>query len=179
MRTVSLHNARLLDFLLISRVSYAAPLDNVIEYEYYAFEDIPTRLVNGSMNPDKPTNFGGDPRPALDEAWSHLLRSKLGINLTCLEEPYLTNKMVDQDILLSEEDLGDTIIDETAARTTDGSGVFASLTVFHALHCIERFHHYLYFDEYYSTLTDREKLVLKYHTGKIIQLTLSVKSVCA
>jgi hypothetical protein len=92
----------------------------------------------------------------------------LGVTWHVWKSSLWLTRILDQDILLREEDLGDTFIDDTAARTKDGSGVFASLTVFHALHCIERFHHYLYFDEYYSALTDREKLVLKYHTGKTV-----------
>lgn len=31
-------------------------------------------MANGTLNPDKPTNFNGDPRPELDEAWSNLTR---------------------------------------------------------------------------------------------------------
>ncbi|KAI1670678.1 DUF3328 domain containing protein [Pyrenophora tritici-repentis] len=96
------------------------------------------------MNPDKPTDFGGDPRPALSVAWRNLTKN--------------------QNLRLTEEDLGQTFVDDSVVKLTDGSGVFATLTVFHGLHCIERLHHYLYFDHYYSTFTEEEKVLLKYHT---------------
>ncbi|KAG9384424.1 DUF3328 domain containing protein [Pyrenophora tritici-repentis] len=93
------------------------------------------------MNPDKPTDFGGDPRPALSVAWRNLTKN--------------------QNLRLTEEDLGQTFVDDSVVKLTDGSGVFATLTVFHGLHCIERLHHYLYFDHYYSTFTEEEKSTLE------------------
>ncbi|EOA88242.1 uncharacterized protein SETTUDRAFT_59298, partial [Exserohilum turcica Et28A] len=119
------------------------PLKHAIEYEYRVFEDIPIQFHNGTLNPKKPTNFGGKPRPALDAAWRKLTKN--------------------QNIYLTEKDLGQPIEDDTVIQLTDGSGAFATLTVYHGLHCMERLHHYLYPEHYYSSFSDDEKLLLKYH----------------
>jgi hypothetical protein len=75
-------------------------------------------------------------------------------------------RCADQNIRLSEDDLGRPIEDDTVIQLTDGSGAFGTLTVFHGLHCVERLHHFLYPDHYYSAFSDEDKLLLKYHTGK-------------
>jgi len=53
-----------------------APLYDAIEYEHRNFEAVSIRLYNGSMNPNKPTDFAGEPRPALEAAWKQLTKSK-------------------------------------------------------------------------------------------------------
>ena len=80
MPRVSIQRLRLFNVELIIRLSFVAPLNDVSEYESHVFEAIPLRFVNGSLNPAKPTDYGGDRRPALDEAWSKLLQSKLGLH---------------------------------------------------------------------------------------------------
>jgi len=56
--------------------SCVAPLYDAIEYERRSFEAVSIRLYNGSMNANKPTDFAGDPRPALEAAWKQLTKSK-------------------------------------------------------------------------------------------------------
>lgn len=78
----------------------------------------------------------------------------------------VSDNNIDQNIYLTEKDLGQPIEDDTVIQLTDGSGAFATLTVYHGLHCMERLHHYLYPEHYYSSFSDDEKLLLKYHAGR-------------
>jgi len=119
------------------------PLYDAIEYERRSFEAVSIRLYNGSMNANKPTDFAGDPRPALEAAWKQLTKN--------------------QNIRLTDEDLAQADEDDSVVQLTDGSGSYGTLTVFHGLHCIERIHRYIHFDHYYASFSDEEKVLLEWH----------------
>ena len=73
---------------------------------------------------------------------------------------------VDQNIRLQKEQLGPLANDESLVRLSDGSGYFATLAVYHGLHCVKRLHHYIHQDSYYPSLSDSDTQRLLYHTGK-------------
>lgn len=77
--------------------------------------------------------------------------------------------MTDQNIRLLKHELGQFSGDDSLVELSDGSGYFATLTVFHGLHCVERLHHWLYKDLYYNNLTTEEERRLKQHTGEYTQ----------
>jgi hypothetical protein len=47
----------------------------VIKFEGKKFELKGIYQADGTVNPDKPTNFNGSPRPELDKAWDDLIGS--------------------------------------------------------------------------------------------------------
>lgn len=150
---------------VILTLSCVAPLYDAIQYEDRTFEAVSIRLYNGTLNPDKPTDFGGDARPELEAAWKELSKSKQPAlaQIECLS---LTRRNADQNIRLTEEDLAQTDADDTVVQLTDGSGSYGTLTVFHGLHCVERMHRYLHYDSYYSSFSDEEETLLIWHLGK-------------
>lgn len=91
------------------------------------------------------------------------------VTMSCENENILADEHSDQNIRVTEKDLGQPIEDDTVIQLTDGSGAFATLTVFHGLHCVERLHHYLYPEYYYHSFSEEDKLLLKYHTGRCPQ----------
>jgi len=48
----------------------------------------------------------------------------------------------------------------------DGSGYYATLSVYHSLHCVKRLHYLMYFDHYYPGKTGLEAMLIKQHGGK-------------
>lgn len=67
--------------------------------------------------------------------------------------------------LLSDE-LGTLAGDDTLVQLSDSSGYFATLAVYHGLHCVQRLHHWLYKESYYDGLSTDEERLLKAHTGE-------------
>ena len=49
-------------------------------------------------------------------------------------------------------------------------GYFATLTVYHSLHCVRRLHHFMYKDHYYPNITGPDFNRLKAHAGMFIEL---------
>ena len=54
---------------------YTAAARDVIKFEGKKFELKGIYQADGTVNPDKPTNFNGSPRPELDKAWDDLIGS--------------------------------------------------------------------------------------------------------
>lgn len=73
--------------------------------------------------------------------------------------------MQHQNIRLQRHELGPFANDQSVIQLADGSGYFATLAVFHGLHCLKRFHHYIHRDSYYPNMTAEEAAALLYHTG--------------
>ena len=71
----------------------------------------------------------------------------------------------DSDIKVNDEELGPFLNQENIVKLTDGTGSYATLAVFHGLHCVERMHHTLYPDHYYPNMTEQETLLLRIHSG--------------
>lgn len=46
--------------------------------------------------------------------------------------------------------------DESLAGLADGSGYYAGIMAYHALHCIQQIHHWLHRDYYFSDITADE-----------------------
>jgi hypothetical protein len=51
----------------------AAPAKDSIDFETRPFQQSVIYLPNGTMNPNQPTNFNGDPRPELEDAWRRIM----------------------------------------------------------------------------------------------------------
>ena len=83
----------------------------------------PTRITN---NP-----FVGDPRPELHAAWHHLLRSTYEFQTLCRIVTYVS---LDDNIRVPTSDLE--ALNLTSVYLKDGSYGVASLSVYHALHCV-------------------------------------------
>ena len=62
---------------LFSECFAPAPARDVLDFQTKRFELEVIYLSNGSMNPEKPTDFNGEPRPELDAAWQNLLHRKI------------------------------------------------------------------------------------------------------
>ncbi len=84
----------------------------------------PTRIVD---NP-----FSGDPRPELDQAWHDLLRSMFA--RICRSDVLINSFVLDDNIRVSRSDLD--ALNLTSVYVRDGSDGIASLSVYHALHCL-------------------------------------------
>ncbi|MCJ1350915.1 MAG: hypothetical protein MMC33_000897 [Icmadophila ericetorum] len=119
-----------------------SPAREVIEYETRTYDMEPIYHFDGSLNLEKPTHFGGPPTPELEEEWDNLIHY--------------------QNIRLSKEELGERGQEDGLIALPDG-GYWATLTVYHSLHCVKRVHHLMYADYYYPNLTQREINLLKQH----------------
>ena len=78
----------------------------------------------------------------------------------------LTHDNLDQNIRLPKDDFGPFADDEDLVELSDKSGYMGTLAVFHGLHCLKRFHHYLYQDDYYPDMSVDDKRRLLFHAGK-------------
>lgn len=99
----------------------------------------PTALRN---NP-----FTGEPRPELDSAWHDLLRND-NIRVPAAE--------------ISRFNL-------TSIELTDGSGVVAQLSVFHALHCLKMIRHLIYKDHYLVNVTEHALWKMGVHVDHCVE----------
>ncbi|KAF2128709.1 hypothetical protein P153DRAFT_292948, partial [Dothidotthia symphoricarpi CBS 119687] len=122
-----------------------APAKDVIEYEARAWDLDHIYLGNGTMNPEKKGHFNGKPTPELAAEWKELLQH--------------------QNFRLQKEDFGPFANDENLVQLSDKSGYFATIAVYHGLHCLKRFHHYLYQDEYYPDMSADDKRRLLFHAA--------------
>jgi hypothetical protein len=71
----------------------------------------------------------------------------------------------DENIRVREDELGQFKGDPSLVKLSDGSGYYATVSFSHALHCIQRFHHYMYRDHYHPNLSEEESFSLMVHTG--------------
>jgi hypothetical protein len=110
------------------------------------------------LNPDKPGHFNGKPTPELAEAWKSIMQH--------------------QNIRLQRHELGPFTDDKSVIQLADGSGYFATLAVFHGLHCLKRFHHYIHRDSYYPNMTAEEAASLLYHTGELLKSSVPKSGSC-
>ncbi|RDW81524.1 oxidase ustYa family protein [Aspergillus mulundensis] len=120
------------------------PVRNILRYEGKKLDLLPVYLPNGTLNPDKPGHFNGKPTPELAESWKSIMQH--------------------QNIRLQRHELGPFADDESVIELADGSGYFATLAVFHGLHCLKRFHHYIHRNSYYPNTTAEDEASLLYHT---------------
>ena len=74
-------------------------------------------------------------------------------------------RLIDQNIRLSKSELGERGEEECIIELPDG-GYYAAMTVYHALHCVKRLHHFIYLDHYHPNLTDSEHVLLMQHAGR-------------
>ncbi|KAF5970473.1 hypothetical protein FBULB1_9670 [Fusarium bulbicola] len=58
---------------------------------------------------------------------------------------------------------------EQAIELPDG-GYFATLNVYHNLHCIKRLHHYMYPDYYFPNITEEQKRANEYHNHHCLDM---------
>ncbi|EED22273.1 conserved hypothetical protein [Talaromyces stipitatus ATCC 10500] len=126
------------------RYTYA-PVRDVIRYEEKQFNLIPIHQPDGSLNPEKPGHFNGKPTRELAEDWKNIMQH--------------------QNIRLTKDELGPFSHDDGVVKLGDGSGSYGTFAVFHGLHCVKRFHHYLYKDFYYPNMTKLDSTKLLYHTA--------------
>ncbi|KAF2162361.1 hypothetical protein M409DRAFT_27366 [Zasmidium cellare ATCC 36951] len=124
--------------------SSLSPAQSAIRYEQRLFELGSIYLPNGTLNPTKPGDIIGDPRPSLDDAWNALMRG--------------------QNVRVTKDELGTFSEDDSLIELADGSGYYASLAVFHGLHCVQRLHHFIHKDFYYDDMSDDDLRRLKHHT---------------
>ncbi|KAJ5748021.1 uncharacterized protein N7511_009717 [Penicillium nucicola] len=120
------------------------PARDVIRYEGQQLDLLPVYLPNGTLNPEKQGHFNGKPTPQLAEDWKSIMQH--------------------QNIRLQRDELGPFAHDDSVIQLADGSGYFATLAVFHGLHCLKRFHHYIHRDSYYPNMTEEDDARLLYHT---------------
>ncbi|KAF2107808.1 hypothetical protein BDV96DRAFT_606088 [Lophiotrema nucula] len=113
-------------------------------YEERQFDTSSVYLSNGTLNPEKSGHFNGKPTAELAAAWKSLMQH--------------------QNIAVPKESLGQSAHDDGLIELADGSGYAASLAVFHGLHCVKRFHHWVHRDAYYPDLNDHDKDKLLFHT---------------
>jgi hypothetical protein len=71
----------------------------------------------------------------------------------------------DQNVRLKKEELGEFKNTPGLVEFGDGSGYYATLSVYHSLHCIKRLHHLMYFNHYYPGKTEQEAMLIKHHGG--------------
>ncbi|RAL14253.1 uncharacterized protein BO97DRAFT_465902 [Aspergillus homomorphus CBS 101889] len=104
------------------------------------------RYKGKHLNPEKPGHFNGKPTSELAADWKGIMQH--------------------QNVRLQRHELGPFSDDDNVIHLVDGSGYYATLAVFHGLHCLKRFHHYIHRDSYYSNMTDEDTARLLYHTGE-------------
>jgi len=74
----------------------------------------------------------------------------------------------DESIRVQRGELGQFVNDDTIIELEDGSGYYVTVAAFHGLHCVQRLHHFIYTDDYYSDLSETEVFLLKQHTGEVV-----------
>ncbi|KAJ5419503.1 uncharacterized protein N7487_003053 [Penicillium crustosum] len=126
-----------------------APARDVIRYEGQQLDLLPVYLPNGTLNPKKPGHFNRKSTPQLADDWKNIMQRT--------------------DV---RGELGPFAHDDSVIQLADGSGYFATLAVFHGLHCLKRFHHYIHRDSYYPNMTEENNARLLYHTV-LEELTLT------
>ncbi|KAF2198298.1 hypothetical protein GQ43DRAFT_359494, partial [Delitschia confertaspora ATCC 74209] len=129
--------------------SSPVPARNVIKYEARKFDMSPVYFSNGTLNPNKPP-FGGPPREELSQEWEHLLQN--------------------HNLFLRKSQLKPFENDENLVGLSNNSGYLTTLTVFHALHCVKRLHHYLYKDSYYPNMSTFDDQKLQHHIEHCVDL---------
>lgn len=80
----------------------------------------------------------------------------------------------DENFRAQEHELGQFAGQKSLVKLSDGSGYYVTVSVFHALHCVQRLHHYVYRDHYHPNLSEKDDFALKQHTGISSLLTLEV-----
>ncbi|KAF2163208.1 hypothetical protein M409DRAFT_57512 [Zasmidium cellare ATCC 36951] len=91
--------------------------------------------------------FTGDPRPELDKAWHGLLENDI--------------------IQVSFEDLES--LNLRSIELADGSAEIASLSVYHALHCLKKVRHWIYKDYYYPDRDGNKEALERGHANHCIE----------
>lgn len=112
------------------------------------------------VNPDIDSMYVGEPRPELDSAWHDLLQSKLQIVLLLL-----MLKNADQNIQVSADEMRKLGRLEEGVELPTG-GYFASLMVYHQLHCLKRLHHFTYQEHYFPNMSQTEMRHNRLHNCK-------------
>lgn len=78
------------------------------------------------------TTYFGDPSPALDDAWAHLMRCKFFSQIE--REHWLTARFPAAMVKISAQELQE--MNSTSVALQDGSGYLAYVETSHALHCV-------------------------------------------
>ncbi|EWG41476.1 hypothetical protein FVEG_03588 [Fusarium verticillioides 7600] len=94
--------------------------------------------------------YVGKPSSDLDEAWKKMLKNS-NIRITEDEMSHIPGRK------------------EQAIELQDG-GYFATLNVYHNLHCIKRLHHYMYPDHYFLNITEEQKRANEYHNHHCLDM---------
>ena len=115
------------------------------------------------MNLRKQNAFNGPPRAELENDWNKLVASK---SISVSPFPHFAHRKSDSEVRFSQDELGEYAGDDSSIELTDGSGYYVTVSVFHRLHCVRRLHQYLYPDDYYEGLSEREIFMLRRHTDK-------------
>ncbi|KAH6641165.1 hypothetical protein F5144DRAFT_527393 [Chaetomium tenue] len=125
--------------------SVASIFRDAIQFEDRYFNVRSIYTSNGSVNTRKSdVAFSGPPRLELEEAWAKILAY--------------------QNFRVQEHELGEYKGQKSLIQLSDGSGFYMTVAVQHALHCVQRLHHHLYKDHYYSGFSDNDTFALKQHT---------------
>ncbi|EAQ86244.1 hypothetical protein CHGG_07497 [Chaetomium globosum CBS 148.51] len=125
--------------------SAASIFRDAIQFEDRYFNVRSIYTSNGSVNTRKSdVAFSGPPRLELEEAWAKILAY--------------------QNFRVQEHELGEYKGQKSIIQLSDGSGFYMTVAVQHALHCVQRLHHYLYKDHYYSGFSDNDTFALRQHT---------------
>lgn len=85
----------------------------------------------------------------------------------------------DQHFRVKKEELGQFADQKSLVELTDGSGFYVTVAVSHALHCVQRLHHYVYRDHYHPNLSGEDEFTLKIHTGMLETTTILVTQTCS
>lgn len=78
------------------------------------------------------TTYFGDPSPALDDSWAHLMKCKCFSQIE--REDWLTTQLAASMIKISAQELQE--INATSVALRDGSGYLAYVETSHMLHCV-------------------------------------------
>ena len=69
---------------------------------------------------------------------------------------------------MTKDELGQFKNQDSIIELSDKSGFYVTVSAFHGLHCVQRFHKYMYTDYYYPGVSDWEMFMLRGHTGNAI-----------
>lgn len=69
---------------------------------------------------------------------------------------------------MTKDELGQFQDQDSIIELSDKSGFYVTVSAFHGLHCVRRFHKYMYIDHYYPEISEWEMFMLRRHTGNII-----------
>ncbi|KAF6229662.1 hypothetical protein HO173_011308 [Letharia columbiana] len=130
---------------------YTPALD-AIAYEAQTWDPTNIFFRNGSADPNRLHKEFGPPSPESDFAWAELIQY--------------------QNIRLTKKELGEYRDKPGLVELADGSGYYATLSVYHSLHCVKRLHHLMYFDHYYPNKTDQESMLIKHHGQHCLNILL-------